>query len=277
MWRNLSRGRVLDGKATFIPLKIYMCPPCPSHTSATKWAENCFLLPHVGALLPAQALAVHKAVEAFGTVVDEMDEAVEGSAGEHLENVFQQVRSYVCASGLNTSFFSARACTTSHEGMQPCIRALHFLTGLLRPARLSPQMVEGGEYDGNLDVVARAWRWRGLLQRAIDGANDMHGMSTKQLALYDEMEGEAHVPIPAGFQVRWLQGPDAMWQPVAGLPRWRFPADLVPDRPASRHLCLGRSLSRALEQSPGAEAWSRALEQATPPHFFPQLMASMEL
>lgn len=50
-----------------------------------------------------------------------------------------------------------------------------------------------------LCAAAASWRWRELLQRAIDGCHSTHDMGCISLHCYDDFPG-AHVNIPMGFQ-----------------------------------------------------------------------------
>lgn len=53
---------------------------------------------------------------------------------------------------------------------------------------------------GKAEAAAGAWRWRELLQRAMDGCHSTSDQSALGLSLYDEMEGGVHCALPAGMQ-----------------------------------------------------------------------------
>jgi hypothetical protein len=50
-------------------------------------------------------------------------------------------------------------------------------------------------------LAAAAWRWRELLQRAMDGCHSIHDMDAAARAAYSEFGGsETHAALPCGFQ-----------------------------------------------------------------------------
>ena len=50
-------------------------------------------------------------------------------------------------------------------------------------------------------LAQQAWRWRELLERAINGSHGTDHISASGLAMYDDLEGP-FAAIPAGYQVR---------------------------------------------------------------------------
>lgn len=76
------------------------------------------------------------------------------------------------------------------------------------------RLLDSGALGGQAPLAARAWRWRELLQRAMDGSDSTEEQSAAGLAAYNEMEGGMHAPIPSGFQsvaVRLAEGLDVRY------------------------------------------------------------------
>ncbi|PSC70494.1 spermine oxidase-like [Micractinium conductrix] len=57
-----------------------------------------------------------------------------------------------------------------------------------------------GDAGERLQLAGRSWRWRELLQRAMDGCDSTSVQSAQGLALYDEMPGGVHAAMPGGMQ-----------------------------------------------------------------------------
>ena len=67
--------------------------------------------------------------------------------------------------------------------------------------QLHAQFVRENELAGeDLRLARSAWRWRELLQRAMDGSHASHAQSAAGLAAYADLPGP-FLPLPCGFQV----------------------------------------------------------------------------